>query len=59
MPGLISQKFHAYIDYPVALGLIALPFLLGLTGIAFDLSVLTGVAAFMLTACCVGPDYSR
>ena len=49
MPGLISQKFHAYIDYPVALGLIAMPFLFGLTGIAFGLSVATGIAAFLLT----------
>lgn len=49
MPGLFTQKFHAYIDYPVALGLIALPFLLGFSGIALGLSVATGIAAFALT----------
>jgi len=50
MPKLISQKFHAYIDYPVALGLIIMPFLLGLSGIAANLSIATGVAALLLTA---------
>jgi len=52
MPQLFSQKFHAYIDYPVALGLIAMPFLLGIGSsnpIAMYLSVATGVAAFILT----------
>jgi len=49
---LFSQKFHAYIDYPVAFGLIAFPFLLGLGAanpLAFWLSVVTGIAAFGLT----------
>jgi len=50
MPGLISQKFHAYIDYPVALGLIVMPSLLGLSGVAALLSIITGVAALVLTA---------
>lgn len=50
MPNLISQKFHAFIDYPVALGLIVLPFLFGFTGLAFALSIATGIAAFLLTA---------
>ncbi len=52
MPQLFSQKFHAYIDYPVALGLIAMPFILGIGAsnpIAMWLSVVTGVAAFVLT----------
>jgi len=52
MPQIFSQKFHAYIDYPVALGLIAMPFLLGIGSsnpIAMYLSVATGVAAFILT----------
>jgi hypothetical protein len=49
----ITKQLHAYIDYPVAIALIALPFLLGLGAtnpIAFYLSVTTGVAAFILTA---------
>lgn len=49
MPGIFTRKFHAYIDYPVALGLIAMPFLFGFEGAAFGLSVLTGVAALVLT----------
>lgn len=43
---------HAFLDYPVALALIGLPFLLGLGAtnpIAFYLSVGTGVAALILT----------
>jgi len=50
MPGLISQRFHAYIDYPVALGLVLMPFLFGFAGLAFSLSIATGIAAFVLTA---------
>ncbi|MEM8592192.1 MAG: hypothetical protein AAGF13_06660 [Pseudomonadota bacterium] len=53
MPGLFSQKFHAFIDYPVAGGLLALPLLLGLgtsSPLALYLSIVTGAAAFMLTA---------
>lgn len=49
MPHLFSQKFHAFIDYPVALGLIVMPYLLGFSGLALGLSVATGVAAFVLT----------
>ncbi|MFK7807249.1 MAG: hypothetical protein AB8F74_05535 [Saprospiraceae bacterium] len=48
----ITQKIHAFIDYPVALALIGLPFLLQLgisNPVAFYLSVITGVAAFFLT----------
>lgn len=48
----ITKQIHAFLDYPVAIALIALPFLLGLGGmnpIAFQLSVATGVAAFILT----------
>jgi hypothetical protein len=51
-PRFISKKIHAYLDYPVALSLIAMPFLLGLGSsnpIAKWLSVGTGVAAFLLT----------
>lgn len=48
----ITKEIHAYLDYPVAGGLIAMPFLLGLgqSGmLAFWLSVVTGVAALVLT----------
>lgn len=48
----ITKNIHAYLDYPVAFALIALPFLLGLgmsNPLAFQLSVATGVAAFILT----------
>ncbi|WP_299727375.1 hypothetical protein [uncultured Tateyamaria sp.] len=44
---------HAYIDYPVALGLIAMPFLLNIGAtnqVAFALSIVTGFAALALTA---------
>ena len=52
MPKLVTKDMHAYIDYPVALGLIAMPFLLGIgatNSMAMWLSVLTGFAAFILT----------
>lgn len=48
----ITKKIHAFLDYPVAIALIALPFLLGLgssSPIALYLSVTTGIAAFILT----------
>lgn len=48
----ITQKIHAFIDYPVAISLIATPFVLGLgqsQPLALWLSVVTGVAAFLLT----------
>lgn len=48
----VTKKMHAFIDYPVALALIILPFVLGLgetNVIAFYASVITGVAALMLT----------
>ncbi len=48
----ITKQIHAYLDYPVALALIGLPFLLGLgtsNPLAFQLSVATGVAALILT----------
>lgn len=51
-PRFITKSIHAYLDYPVALGLIAMPFLFGLGAtapLAFWLSVVTGVAAFALT----------
>lgn len=48
----ITKKIHSYLDYPVAIALIGLPFLLGLGSsnpLALQLSVATGIAAFMLT----------
>ncbi|WP_299767353.1 hypothetical protein [uncultured Dokdonia sp.] len=48
----VTKTIHAYLDYPVALSLIALPFLLGLGSsnpLALTISVATGVAAFILT----------
>ncbi|MCH9661806.1 MAG: hypothetical protein K0U54_12950 [Bacteroidetes bacterium] len=48
----ITKRIHAFLDYPVALALIALPFLLGLgpdDSLAKYLSVFTGIAALILT----------
>lgn len=48
----VTKNIHAYLDYPVALALIGLPFLLGLgdsNPMALWLSVVTGIAAFVLT----------
>ncbi|MFM9942754.1 MAG: hypothetical protein ACKVP7_25030 [Hyphomicrobiaceae bacterium] len=48
----ITPHIHAYIDYPVAIALIGLPFALGLgtsNPLALWLSVIIGVAAFVLT----------
>ena len=48
----VTRTVHAYIDYPVALSLVALPFVLNLGSsnpLALWLSVVTGVAAFVLT----------
>ena len=48
----ITKSIHAHLDYPVALGLIAMPFLFGLGEsniLAFWLSIATGIAAFFLT----------
>ena len=52
MPKLITKSIHAYLDYPVALGLLIMPFLLDLVAthpLAFGLSIATGIAAFVLT----------
>jgi hypothetical protein len=52
MSRFMNKTLHAYLDYPVALGLIAMPFVFGLGAInplAFWLSVVTGVAALVLT----------
>ncbi len=48
----ITKQIHAYLDYPVALGLMAMPFILDLgtsSPLAFWLSIGTGIAAFVLT----------
>jgi hypothetical protein len=48
----VTKTIHAYLDYPVAIALIGLPFILGLGDshpLALWLSVTTGVAAFILT----------
>ena len=48
----ITPTVHAFLDYPVAFGLIALPFAFGLGAtnpLALWLSVVTGIAAFVLT----------
>ncbi len=51
-PRFVTKNVHAFLDYPVALALIALPFVFGLGGshpLALWLSVGTGVSAFVLT----------
>ena len=48
----VTQKIHAFLDYPVAASLMAMPFVLGLGGsnpLAFWLSFATGFAALILT----------
>jgi MFS superfamily sulfate permease-like transporter len=51
-PRFVTKTMHAYLDYPVAVSLIALPFMLGLGDAnppAKWLAVVTGVAAIVLT----------
>ncbi|OEK00430.1 hypothetical protein BFP97_02400 [Roseivirga sp. 4D4] len=48
----VTKRIHAFLDYPVAIALMGLPFLLSLgdsSPLALQLSVATGVAAFILT----------
>ncbi|MEQ9592023.1 MAG: hypothetical protein RLN86_05460 [Cyclobacteriaceae bacterium] len=48
----VTKEIHAYLDYPVAIALMALPFILGLGSshpLALQLSVATGIAALILT----------
>lgn len=48
----VTRTIHAYLDYPVAVALMGLPFLLGLgesNPLALWLSVATGIAALVLT----------
>ena len=52
MNRFVTKTTHAYLDYPVAVGLIVMPTLLGLGStnpMAFWLSIVTGVAALLLT----------
>lgn len=51
-PRFVTKRIHAFLDYPVALALIGLPFVLSLGDshpLALWLSVVTGAAAFVLT----------
>ena len=51
-PRFVTKTIHAYLDYPVALSLMILPFVLQLGSsniLALWLAVITGVAAFILT----------
>ncbi len=48
----VTKTIHAWLDYPVALALVALPFLLGLGEshpLALVISPVVGAAAFVLT----------
>jgi hypothetical protein len=50
-PRFVTKTMHAYLDYPVAVSLIALPFALGLGASnppARWIAVITGVAAIIL-----------
>ncbi|MEP5194854.1 MAG: hypothetical protein ABJQ70_07465 [Roseobacter sp.] len=52
MVRFMNKTLHAYLDNPVAFGLIAMPFILGLgtvNPLAFWLSIVTGIAALILT----------
>lgn len=49
---LVTKTIHAWLDYPVALALVGLPFLLGLGAshpLALTISPIVGVAVFLLT----------
>ena len=51
-PRFVTKTIHAYLDYPVAVSLMAAPFVLGLgssSPIALWLSVVVGAAALLLT----------
>lgn len=51
-PRFVTRTIHAYLDYPVAIALMTLPFVLQLGSshpLALWLSVATGIAAFLLT----------
>jgi len=48
----ITKQIHAFLDYPVAIALMALPFILGLGSsneLALQISITVGIVAFVLT----------
>ena len=48
----VTKRIHAFLDYPVALALIVLPFMLNLGSsnpLALHLSIIIGVSALILT----------
>ncbi|CAM1345173.1 SPW repeat domain-containing protein [Tenacibaculum amylolyticum] len=48
----VTKRIHAFLDYPVAIALMVLPFVIGLgktNSLALWFSVITGIAAFILT----------
>ena len=52
MPRFVTKEIHACLDYPVAIALIALPFLIGLgasNALALLISPVVGIAALVLT----------
>lgn len=52
MPRFMNKNIHAFLDYPVGLGLIVMPYLFGIGAtnpLALWLSVATGFAALGLT----------
>ena len=52
MPRFVTKQFHAYLDYPVAIALMVLPFVLGLGAsnpLALVIAPVVGITAFLLT----------
>lgn len=52
MPRFVTKQIHAYLDYPVAIALMVLPFLLGLGAsnpLALVIAPVVGISAFLLT----------
>ena len=52
MPRFVTKQIHAYLDYPVAIALMVLPFLLGLGAsnpLALIIAPVVGITAFVLT----------
>ncbi len=52
LPKIVTKEIHALLDYPVAVALMGLPFVLGLgasSNLALWLSAIVGVAALLLT----------
>ena len=52
MPRFVTKQIHAYLDYPVAIALMVLPFVLGLGAsnpLALVIAPVVGITAFLLT----------